>query len=104
MDTTNPTPGPWTARLNPAADNHVEVVSPTTTIAICGTGREAMANARLIAAAGELLDAVNTTLVVLANMSTVQFARGWDRPARDTLAAAYLAATGTKHAESTQEE
>jgi len=49
------TPGPWVAVLNEAQDHRADVVTDCLCVATCGTGNLALANARLIARAPELL-------------------------------------------------
>ena len=52
---TKATPGPWVAVLNEAQDHRADVVTDCLCVATCGTGNLALANARLIARAPELL-------------------------------------------------
>jgi len=55
--------------------------------------REAWANAHLMAAAPDLLEAAKFALESLENMFTSDFANGGDRPVRDALEAAIKKAT-----------
>ena len=52
------------------------------------------ANARLISAAPDLLNAAIKTLELLSNMTSDQFHLGADKPAREALAAAIARAVG----------
>ncbi|RJQ46852.1 MAG: hypothetical protein C4534_02060 [Gaiellales bacterium] len=54
--------------------------------------------ADLIAAAPQLLAAVQITLQLLDNLTTEEFSRGGDKPAREALQAAFTAATGNPEA------
>lgn len=70
------TPGPWEAKLNPYNDNASEVYARNgcLVVAVCGTGDEAMENARLIAAAPDLLEALHELQVRASHINNLQHA------------------------------
>src|SRR5437868_3901379 len=97
------TPGPWKSRIASPSDATLIVAGP----APDGDGYErictvraredrdyskdddrALANARLIAAAPDLLEACRLTLQILENLTTEDYSRGGDKPARKALEAA----------------
>jgi hypothetical protein len=67
--TTHHTPGPWIPSLNPTNDHEAEVLARgffrSLCVARCGHGDEAVANARLIASAPELLGLCEESLRAL---------------------------------------
>ncbi len=93
------TPGPW--RVAPPSDYpqdprlHVDA-STRGYVALCGVrdDLEAQANAHLIAAAPELLEACRFAADVLADLTTEAFRTGADKPIRDVLAAVIAKAEG----------
>lgn len=99
---TQHTPGPWhvTPSGGIAGDGEAVVLNWESDVAECsgakainnGFGR-AEANARLIAAAPDLLEACQTALDGLAGMTTTQFSQGKDAPIREDLAEAIRKAT-----------
>lgn len=91
-DNLDPTPGPWAIRVR--QDGFVDVGIGVTTIATLDLGntdpaypqREAMANARLIAAAPELLEALEKLLWSTTQDKTIQYI--WAGNARSVIAKA----------------
>jgi len=81
MSTAKHTPGPWVVILSPADDDEFEVVTSNVSMPICqfwrkGYGVEAhAANARLIAAAPDLLDACRKALYAIKGREHDQFIR-----------------------------
>ena len=81
MSTAKHTSGPWVVILSPADDDEFEVVTSNVSMPICqfwrkGYGVEAhAANARLIAAAPDLLDACRKALYAIKGREHDQFIR-----------------------------
>ena len=81
MSTTKHTPGPWVVILSPADHDEFEDVTSNVSMPICqfwrkGYGVEAhAANARLIAAAPDLLDACRKALYAIKGREHDQFIR-----------------------------
>ena len=81
MSTTKHTSGPWVVILSPADHDEFEVVTSNVSMPICqfwrkGYGVEAhAANARLIAAAPDLLDACRKALYAIKGREHDQFIR-----------------------------
>lgn len=89
------TPGPWTD--SPLSDSGITIRSNDhrdVAWVLSQLPTETTANARLIAAAPALLDAVRLTFRVLQNMTTEEFGRGADSEAREALRTAIAKATG----------
>ena len=100
------TPGPWIVEDNPVS---IDLEGENTVIVYCpegvGYGRVAMVyaecgrvdelepNARLIAAAPDMLETLEFVLDELSTMLTSEFARGADRHARKRIADAITKAT-----------
>lgn len=89
------TPGPWgviraqgpiATLIRPAAQNfgYIAVIH----------GDNILRDAALVAAAPELLEACKFALQILSDITTEDFSRGADRPARDALEAAIATAEG----------
>ena len=81
MSTAKHAPGPWVVILSPADHDEFEVVTSNVSMPICkfwrnGHGVEAhAANARLIAAAPDLLDACRKALYAIKGREHDQFIR-----------------------------
>lgn len=90
------TPAPWTVELDLASNNDIDVVAAELLPVASVTVREfpedtgsvpretALANATLIAAAPELLDACKTALDSLQAWNTMGLSKGAARMARET--------------------
>lgn len=90
---TQHTPGPWTVR---DADTHIQIRAEQELITVAemskdaiGSNEEAIAaaeaDARLIAAAPDLLEACETAYKTLSEMTIEEFKRGADMPLRHLL-------------------
>ena len=92
------TPGPWRHSAmrygNITANNGEFQVAQVPESNNAGVSDQHAANARLIAAAPELLAACQDTLHGLNNWTTKEFARGYDAGMRDRLRLAIAAARG----------
>lgn len=90
MTQTNHTPGPWQLDRGQIRDANGNALASYP----YSLGGEAdHANAILAAAAPDLLAAALITLETLANITTVEFSQGADKPAREALEAAIAKAT-----------
>lgn len=90
----NYTLGPW--RLI-SADDEYTIHAPghgTIIATIHPLMPERPANARLIAASPDLLAALEAALDIMDNMTSVDFAAGFDKPVRESARAAVAAAKG----------
>ena len=91
---TKATPGPWKVSSN--LSSHVCGASGQGLIAICDSGDYAQskgqgeANARLIAAAPDLLAACQLGIKLLDNMTTNDFSKGADKPLHEAMYAAIV--------------
>ncbi len=102
--TLNHTPGPWTVSAGPDANRtghyrNVYGADGKMLVAMLGLSArvgqtQQNANARLIAAAPELLAALQYWLRAIDSMTTEEFSRGADKPCRDRAAAAIAKALG----------
>jgi len=96
------TPGPWGYRTNKGVNlgstgqlsrkPAYVIESQTEPVWIVETNHEA--NARLIAAAPDLLEAAEIAWKILDSITTKDFELGKDKPARDALQSAITQATG----------
>lgn len=92
---TTHTPGPWHVETwQYEQGKRSEIMVQTNQDAICKVENlwcpddrhdEKLANARLIAAAPAMLDALQFTRNLLRNLTTDEFQRGGDEPARDKI-------------------
>jgi hypothetical protein len=80
--TDNPYKAPWTIDHGQLRNSDGEVLA---SIPYSLGDEHDQAVARLLCAAPELLEAAKFTLDVLENMTTEQFQRGEDKPAREAL-------------------
>ena len=96
-ETPKHTPGPWYA-----SGSYIEKTPSGHRFTIAEVFRhnvgQCKANARLIAAAPDLLAACELALTLLEDLTTEEFSRGGDRPARVALQAALARAGDTGHA------
>ncbi len=94
------TPGPWRIAFETRIEYGPYVAGKGFAVAEVfrdpvetGMPEEYKANARLIAAAPDLLDATQAVLDKLENMTTAEFSAGADKEVRENLAAAIAKAT-----------